>query len=299
MTSENRNRYVLMQEVADCATRHNGVVFGGFVRDFILHEHAAKQFHAEFDSKNYDDVSVAPHLKDRLLVPSDIDVRFETREDYMGFKTDLEKNRCFKISRRGRCEYGVFTLHLSLEIEFKKSQVATASRKLIENAFRDVVKLIPGGQFSVDVVVGNVTLNNGLDFECNGLIMDSMGINLGPYLAQDLSPIGMYRRLEEVKGDILKKIAIAVNITQKRWEKMEKKDGWDIIGRCIEKVKPLEKEECIICHGEDPTYKLECCNARYHKECLKMTLEHNNTRCAHCRNEFCEKSEFIKVFELD
>lgn len=274
-----------MQEVAELAIKNGGIVFGGFVRDFILHEDAANKFFSEYDVSEYNNQKIAPHLSDRFLVPSDIDVKFQNREQYICFKNELTQKMSYRITvGRGTYTMDMVSLFLSLELKLQDQPFSFATT-LLRNQFKDCVKIVPGGQFKVDVIFSN---EHTLDFECNGLVMDLDGIRIGSELGREISPFGKFRKLEQVKSDILNKRAVCVSFIQKRWEKMDlKDDDWEICGCLVHKIKKSEcGEECIICHEPNTRYKLSCCNARYHKECLKKTFVHDETRCAHCRYDF-------------
>lgn len=276
---ENKNRYMLMCEVAELAVSRGGEVFGGFVRDFLLHEHAAKEYHMN-----------GTESEDRFLVPSDLDIRFDTRDALESFKYELTGKGSYKIKLIRGSSYSTVTFEVSLFIQIKENYTHPVSRMLIRNKFMEYDKLIPGCNFTMDVVVS--TEKKVLDFECNGLVMNSNGIQLGPELSNGLSPIGKYRRFQQVKDDILNKRAVCVNFVNKRWDKMDEK-GWTLVGEFIHKTK--SGDECIICQEANSDYNLGCCNARYHKACLKKTLQHDDTRCAHCREEFGYVHE-LKVF---
>lgn len=282
---ENKNRYMLMCEVAEIAVFHGGVVFGGFVRDFLLHEHFAKEFHTK-----------GTESKDMFLVPNDLDIQFDNPHKFLRFKTELTRNGSYKIMNKTGSNYSMFSFDLQLVMQIKETHTHLASKMLIRNKFMEYDKIIPGGNFKVDVVISDT--KKDLDFECNGLIMDREGIKLGPELGDGLSPIGKYRRFQQVKDDILKKRAVCVKLVKKRWDKMDAKGDWTIEGEFIKKTTKTD-DECIICrHEQNSDYKLGCCNAWYHKECLEKTLKHDNTKCAHCRSDFSWKYE-VKEFISD
>lgn len=276
---ENKNRYMLMCEVAELAVFHRGEVFGGFVRDFILHDHAAKDYHTH-----------GKESEDRFLVPSDLDIRFDTHDNFEQFRSELVSKGSYKMKCIRGSSYSTVTFEVSLVLQIKETHRHPVSRMLLRNKFIEYTKLIPGGNFTMDITVSSE--KKALDFESNGLVMNSNGIQLGPELSNGLSPIGKYRRFQQVKDDILKKRAVCVNFVNKRWDKMDEK-GWTLVGEFIHKTK--SGDECIICHEENSDYKLGCCNARYHKACLKKTLQHDGTKCAHCRADF-EYVHELKAF---
>lgn len=297
---ENRNKFCLMQEVAELAVKRGGKVFGGYVRDFILHEVGCKKFFAQkHTNQQFEDTTVSPETLDRLLVPKDVDVHFKTHEDAQVFERDLV-DRSFMLKKR-RIRYGVkvgYTLFLSLEMKLALTNESCVSRTMLRNQFRDVVKLVPGGQFNVDILVcSDEEFSTNLDFECNGLIMNESGIQLGSALSSGLSPIGMYRRLQEVTDDIEHKRARVVNLIQNRWKKMDERPGWELFGFNVSKVESDPGDVCIICHDTLPMmYKFNCCNARYHKECLLRTLTAGfASECIQCKSDVYIGEEEKKV----
>lgn len=280
-----------MQEVADLAVRMKGEVFGGFVRDFLLHEEAAKKYFKEGHSQSdYGNEEVAPELIDRLLVPSDIDVRFDTIDDYYAFKRGLVK-MSYKISTIRESGYAVVHLAVVLEMRVCPGVIGTESSRLVKNNFSSINKIIPGSYFTIDVVLKKP--DTFLDFECNGLVMNAHGIQLCEELEQGQSVIGRHRKLQSVTEDILSKKAVCLNFYENRWKKMDKK-GWVIQGLGFHKVKPSKDDMCIICHLENPDYKLYCCNAKYHLECLKKTMVNfSSSNCVHCREDLSDWSRVI------
>lgn len=294
---ESRTRYVLMKEAADLAVSKGGTVFGGFVRDFLIHEEGSKQYYS--DEKNtpesYSDPSVSPDtFEDRTLVPEDIDVRFETRAAFTAFRTELVR-RSYKVHMK-KSGYACITLYVSLQVGLLA--VHSVARSVIKNHLKDVSVNVPGGDFKIDVVIG--TESSGLDFGCNGLIMDSEGIRLGPELSIARSPIGKFRLFQEIMEDIKNKRAFALSPKAHRWKKMDSKKGWKILGDSTLVNKPgCSEADCVICHMEDAKYKLSCCSAMYHFECLEKTIKHDPTRCAHCRRDLYLSDEEKKLFGFE
>lgn len=294
--AESKTRYVLMKEVAELTVSTGGTVFGGFVRDFLVHEDGSHRYFS--DEKNrqesYSDPSVSPEtFEDRTTVPVDIDVRFETKSKFDVFCLELIK-RSYTIFQK-KNGYACITLHVSLKVALRA--VSSIAKSVIKNHLKDVNVNVPGGNFKIDVIIG--TESSGLDFMCNGLIMDSEGIRLGPELSIDRSPIGKFRLFQAISEDIKNKKAFALSPKAHRWKKMDSKKGWKILGDSTLVNKPdCAKEDCVICHCENAEYKLNCCSAMYHFECLSKTIKHDPTRCAHCRVGLYIGDEEKKLLEL-
>ena len=68
--------------------RFDAIVFGGAVRDSILHSHASREFYKLSTRDKYDDPTIHPELSDRFLLPTDIDI-FITYHDHYNFKLYL------------------------------------------------------------------------------------------------------------------------------------------------------------------------------------------------------------------
>lgn len=300
MADINKTRYVLMKEVAELAIAQGGTVFGGFVRDFVIHEDGAKRFYS--DDKNtleeYSNSSVSPEtFEDRTLVPKDIDVRFKCVNAFNAFKKEL-RDRSYRIMRTRRNAYTCWTIDVSLQVILQAAPCSVA-HSVLKNHLKSVSSSVPGGDFSIDVVLGDVE-DTGLDFECNGLIMDGEGVRLGAHLSSGLTPIGKFRILQNVLEDIKNKRAYATSPKAHRWKKMDSRSGWNIMGETTIVNKMCDaKDDCLICHGGDACYKLTCCNAFYHFECLSRAVTHNSNTCAHCRRNMFFSEEETKLFDID
>lgn len=304
MATEGGTRYMLMHEVAELAVKKGGTVFGGFLRDFIFHEHMTKKFHEEGnDNKEYLNPEVSPDtFYGRTLIPTDIDIHFKTVEEFSEFKKMLREMSFDLFEKRRRFGYSriCFTLHLRLALNIYGVQ-GTFARRVLNNHVKDLDRIVPGSTFSVDVVVDNTSFPpfaDNLDFMCNGLIMDSNGINLCNQLSSELSAIGKFRLLHNIMDDIVKKKAYIENFTCHRWKKMDEKGTWEILGNKQLVNKVFQNENCIICYEGGANYKLTCCNAFYHFDCLKKTLERDCSSCAHCRQDMLMDDEHKKLFEI-
>jgi hypothetical protein len=70
--------------------RFDSVIFGGAVRDFLLHSNASREFYKLSTLEKYDDPTIHPELSDRFLLPTDIDM-FITYQQHYNFKLYLYK----------------------------------------------------------------------------------------------------------------------------------------------------------------------------------------------------------------
>lgn len=95
----NKRIYEAQSGIALCLIKLGFIIFGGFIRDRILHNWAAKEFSHrnkfktdEFFCK-YNDPTICSDLKDRLLIANDIDVMMHISK-WTGIDTFVSTMRC-------------------------------------------------------------------------------------------------------------------------------------------------------------------------------------------------------------
>lgn len=313
----------MCKEIVEHAIESGGTVFGGYVRDFLRHENAAKTYYAQNHSnEQYSDQTISTDTLDRLLVPVDIDVKFETTEQYTKFR-NLLRGAHYKVTAIP----GISTMYVDDEtVRLKKLTVGfdITSQSVIRALnmppgsmtknilLPELVRRLEGMQLTSDFISIDVLLTtadppfNKLDFMCNGLVMDKDGIHMCNDLMTNLNAFGVHRVYQRILDDIIHKRAVLVNLYPKRWDKMAAK-GWDLIDGNVEKVSVLG-ETCLICHDDiepDDAYRLNCCkNVNYHFECLSRQITHEVTgimdsgKCPHCRQKIQLTDTEVKVFGM-
>lgn len=288
--------YKVKNDIANMITQNEGTVFGGYVRDFILHEHFAKLFYSTHRSEDYENTSVSPETIDRLVIPNDIDCHFKNFEDYKKFTKNLLRSGYKFTSRNAKSLYTEEDdkiQHIKLVVNINQTESELLDKIVLPFFAKKVIK-ISTDKLNVDPVLLDVLIHSdldppfmGLDFECNGIIMDKDGIRLCKNLTSSLFPIGNYRNFQRIINDIHNKIAIAYTLKLDRWKKMIEKK-WNVHGYTIQRnIK--EGNTCILCHDKIDkfdNYNLICCSASYHEKCLlkmvnEFMLERNE--CCHCR----------------
>jgi len=74
-SSELKERYILLKRVAKVIINEDCIIFGGYIRDTILHYNSAKKFYSHFCPSSYTDPTCDPAtFNDRNRVARDIDV---------------------------------------------------------------------------------------------------------------------------------------------------------------------------------------------------------------------------------
>jgi hypothetical protein len=315
---DGRQQYMMYTELVEVAIAQGGTVFGGYVRDFLRHENAAKKFYETHkNGAEYANPEVSPETLDRLLIPSDIDVHFKTNLDYRKFRTALKgksyRSRVIRVDNIYTNDTQVHHIKLrvcmSLEIGHivrSLSLTGVAREVLLPELTRclgDI--LIPTFTVDIDILISEHCKPpfNSLDFQCNGLVMNEDGIGLCSELKRGLTPAGVYRTVTTVIADIERKTAVLVNLKGARWDKMVGK-GWEIVGGCVEKRNECDAT-CTLCLDDirtDCVYKFKCCNASYHRKCMAKIITTGQTavadtnRCPHCRQGMYMTPEEVTVF---
>lgn len=195
--------------------------------------------------------------------------------------------------RKGMSNTMFAHLHTELKELFDKVQTAAMSC----------------GQIMLDVLVSKVPLHEKqpvppfgkVDFLCNGLILDAYGFQVSTAVQPDKRDAIHRMKLKDyICAQVLRKEAVmdCTTCPQFRLNKMAKK-GWKIVYNFVS-IKVAEddasdvgeKERCIICHEEfvNAHYKLRCCAAMYHSQCIINAAEKGvasmiqTKRCIMCKS---------------
>lgn len=319
-----RVEYKLKKQIADLVVQNDGVVFGGYVRDCIIHDHYAHIYYSEAaDSnviRNYNVLSYHPESALRTTIPNDIDCFFESSDDFTNFVSDLQTNH-FGVEvkwsrdatrylrdinvRRGEL------LHKRLKISAKQivSLLGSLRSQVPSSIKYDSILLIKRLVESLPPVTSAIYVDalvetdecvrilhppfNAIDFDCNGLLLSKSGLALCYDLSDGLGAYDAFVRMSSiVKNILIKKTKVNPrSVPMYRYRKMWYK-GWLIEGYIVHVCDAEEDDRCIICTERltnDNCFKLVCCNAKYHMQCLNNASRHHDTgmsyrnECLHCR----------------
>ena len=297
-SSMGRLKAQILLQLQDLILQNNGVIFGGYVRDKIIHDKFAQDFYqARKNTETILDYDNPMHHPEswpwRTLLPIDIDIAMSTR---------MIKNLTAAISNAGYICRVLYTkkanIYLSspVNLSHTKLLVKLKLHKLIYN-YTSVREQIPDVMIDVihkeNLESTDIIPFGSNDFECNSLVI-SCPNTLDTRLRMD--PFLKYQKLCSIIDDTVNLKAVPVNPAPYRMQKMLKK-GFTIEDRYII-VKPprLSKTyegRCVICFNDftgsvNELVKNKCCDASYHlscyqHSCLSSTSYNNIINCAMCR----------------
>lgn len=308
--AEPADAWKLKNRVIEVVVQSGGVVFGGAARDKYLHDKHAMDFYRAATGQAYDDRDALPHLFGRWVVPRDVDayihadklaamikaleqsfvVKHTFTRDPKKYIPDLDVAEGVLEHRRYRlypvvAGQAVANLCRGMSCVVRRAlQDAIAAMK---EAMVELQEALP--PILVDVMVSKVPADErqpcapfgDVDFLCNGLLLDQAGFRITPLLAPVTScPTRKARLLYDVFDQIERREAVVSKCPQAyRVAKMRGK-GWTI--NCNHAFLVVREarggasaDVCIICHNDlgADDYRLTCCQARYHEECLIQAAE--------------------------
>ena len=314
----------MMLDIQTTACKSGGFIFGGFVRDFVIHEHYAKKFYdampVDLEARvawKYEDASVHPESwPHRTHMPVDIDVLLASG-DVPRFLDGLAKGGYSVTTRymgtfRKYMGTGINNTavremkHQKIEIRLKHHRIAARYLRsptiMVDIVHHD--NILPISQF-------NFMLNT--DFECNALMISPENNLMLPISSAGEGPfwegsslqnhsMHTFTQLQQVVNDCINFRAVAVKPSHVRMNKMMMKDFAIItpVSSLVPRTTATlnfkdagSSEICIICHEDlegNEYVKNNCCSARYHPKCFYASttnsIRYNNVKyCMVCRKD--------------
>lgn len=300
-------QWKLCRETVRTIIQCGGSIFGGAVRDMILHDHHATEFYTRVPGlaaeASYEDPTCHSDLSGRYVVPNDIDATipeaelpallnawkkkgFQARRVFERDAKSYLPNLTCSVGEVRHAHYVLHTMTASIANAIKHSiwsqialfiqgEVCGAVDNLI-NALNTLADSAPRVHVDLMIVKTDASCEApfGLpDFECNALLFDSTGVRIAKGLIQaDAMPFTSYNHLQKIIRDIVHWRAVPVQgivPIEPRLRKMAKRK-WQIELAHIQRDKLHNDELCFICHDgfEKEHLKMTCCSGRMHKDCF-------------------------------
>lgn len=273
---DSHEKYAFTKTMIHTLVNCNAIIFGGAVRDLFLHNFHATEFYLKSDG-NYDDASILPELKERFLVPCDIDL-FIKEKDFtrlmriLTIKYFIKNKKSVDMRYRFLCDKGMYTLY---KVEALNSHHVSINLDIIVCSNNE--QMIPLME---------------TDFDVNRLMYS---LKRQYYLRGKLGDhISFHNVVENIKN---KRAICDTDIKHYRIDKMIKK-GWNIIVNYkIYKFihcGPIE-DKCIVCHidfNQEYSNNHTCivrfrCSCKYCVcyDCIEKNGKNIN-KCVMCRKEY-------------
>ena len=302
-----KDQYFFTKKIAELILSISGaLIFGGYVRDQILHDYAAKKFYElSEDCEKYEDKSFLPELSDRCLVANDIDCLMS--DDNILILEDKLKSHGLKLIRGSDKMLTSYCFPCDGEKIITRPNLKVLRAKVVFNVSPLFTNIIPIDirkmSVKIDIVHAPSVVDieppfEILDFTCNTLILNDVDqIRVSYNISSKYEILERLNILNETVDDIINKRAKMINYAiipnRYRVNKMLHK-GFTIYSSDKNiKISPnsshlTEEDICIICHDSftrNSVCKLDCCAALYHRTCLKETIQAETFRdeCPMCR----------------
>lgn len=196
--NENFAKYKMMRKLQTIVLELGGCIFGGYVRDMLIHDHYSAKYYKKFGSSgHYSDEIFDEETKGRLVIPQDMDCLFK------GYEYEEIPRLCDALENNGfdTC----FRKHSSYEI-FPGVKKQTISVSVLNAEFFGL-----GG---VEVKMDLLFSENGdskppfgkLDMLCNALVLtNDEGIKLSDNTGTFLDRCDVFKK-KVYESKIIKKL---------------------------------------------------------------------------------------------
>lgn len=307
-----RMRWQMMREIKTQLLKVGGCIFGGYVRDSLIHDYYADKFYAAClsseTSLNYDDPMHHPESWPwRTYLPEDIDVVMTT------FQLNELKNT---LTQKGFITDELYTCPANIYMHANGHNVVPPTLQLtrikVKIALANIFNIGTMPCIKIDVLhcvdfKGHDLPPFGvIDFECNSLVLSKDGCvtvhSADNILDFSYNMLHCHQQTARIVQDIIALRAVAVTPQRHRIKKMLQK-GFTLIDKCVQLIPTIYMPKydgvCIICHeqidhkegtaSENYCIKNVCCDAHYHPVCFcncinKSVSEYNNSdNCIMCR----------------
>lgn len=294
-----KSEWKIKQAIANIILGVGGTIFGGFVRDTLLHDHCAKKYYDKVKEEGfsdsvknicYNDETVYPETKDRVLIPNDIDCYLENAEMLARFESSLNKHKYSYhrvFVRQNASEYiprlnvpdnslihlryKVYCFDHTAKYNLKNiilNMVPLEFRTLCTQHVTECINNIYDTSSAVKCVNIDALVKKNpdlqleppfgnIDFECNALVLTKEGIRVSTQLPINHGIVEATARafkLTEIIQDITQKRAVVARnehpMDYYRFQKMQRK-GWTIITN----LEVIEK----ISYPPPPKYEHDIC----------------------------------------
>jgi hypothetical protein len=291
-----RTEWLLKKSIMNAIVQSNGTIFGGAVRDLVLHDKHATKFYEQVGTQSLDEINVLyrdpkylPHLDGRFATPNDIDV-FIHELHLLPMLERLRKLR-FEVKRVFERDPKNYFPELTIEpgtirhdryilYSFRPKSFISAIRNVVPWSVYDLIRddvekltaKVSGScchSIQLDVMVSLISMHEpqpeppfgNIDFQCNALLYNKRGIAISDQLwpTMTLDPVAKAARLNEIMDDISKREAVMSLVWKPKDYRVAKmiRKGWLICSHEVQEI-----------HDDDNKYDGYCiiCQDEFHNK---------------------------------
>lgn len=306
-----------MLQIEDILLDNDISIFGGYVRDKIIHDHNADEFYVETmecssleQQQKYDDMSFLPEFGDRVCIPNDIDCYTEKMCLKKLGKSFHARELTIKSIKTQKANFYIKSLNIlnqnreNNDLMHTKLIIGFLVSPYLQRVIGDISKY----DIKIDIIHSKCSETSvykslkAIDFECNSLILTPereyklcYGMHYTDKVRIRNSPMENHKRIDAIICDILEKKAKVVlyseiplyrlaHFMKKRWTIQT--EGFDI----VENKNSDSNGHCLICHDnfDDNEYHIKdgLCEARFHIKCYHLMITDRNYdfKCPMCSN---------------
>lgn len=290
MTKHGATRWKLMKSIVDSIQEAEGTVFGGYVRDSIIHDHYASEFYAKAtDKSRYSDETYMPESSMRTYTPRDIDC-FMLSSKLDIFKDSLKEKK-LEVQVLNVIGTNMYFGSISRDIVHAKIKVSFSMNHLLKAAIDT-----KGFEVYVDVLHSKLDGEppfKHLDFDCNAIVLTQQNeYKLSGLVIID-NPFKRLAKMNSIVESIKKKETRVwgTDVCYKRVNHMLDK-WWKIHGpnATLYRLQTDLDDTCPICiegyKKYDSVVVNRCCpGSKMHRPCAAKMLAENFQKCTICRND--------------
>lgn len=288
MANHGATRWKLMKTIVESIQEADGTVFGGYVRDSIIHDHYASEFYAKAaDKGRYSDESYMPETSMRTYTPRDIDC-FMLTSNLDTFKDSL-KGKKLKMQVLNVTGTNMY-FGLSRDIVHAKVKVSFSMNHLLKSA-------IDTRAFEVYVDVLHSKVDGEppfkhLDFDCNAIVLTPQNEYKLSGLVTIDTPFKRLAKMNSILENIKRQEARVwdTDVCYKRVNHMLDK-RWKIYGpnTTLYRLDSEKEDTCPICIESYKKYDAvvvnTCCpGSKMHRQCAAKMSE-SFEKCTICRKD--------------
>ena len=331
MTRHGAIRWRLMSSIVKLIQKNNGIIFGGYVRDRLIHDHYACEYYENFykcdnviGGDSYSNLDVHPESSLRTLLPNDIDC-YMTSQTLPAFISDLKDNMLCVTAQGMKESDAAETIvagATAAKLYFPDAQLPENlkhTKLIVTFAVHPLLKttLVPRQyEVKIDVIHSEQALAppfGKIDFECNSIILTPDNEFKLCHIYSKLDPREKIIKLNSIIKDILhqrtrilyEKVATyrIESLLEKNWTisssnisvcNVNKNHKDDVCFLCLDEVMAEGKAD-----GEKLVYSFRCCNSVMHKKCMCEFIEKDRTsKCPMCRDMKFMQDDDKKIIEL-